>query len=75
MHFRLGSGDTNTNRGFCFFARWVVLQDCHAAGPWLATLQGALEGLKGDPNVHDNFRLWLTTAAAADFPPDLLHKR
>lgn len=54
--------------------RWVVLQDCHLAGPWLDTLQSALDELKGNPNLHDNFRLWLTTLPA-NIPTELLHTR
>jgi hypothetical protein len=66
---------SSANEGWSGFRRWVVLQDCHLAGPWLDTLQSALDELKGNPNLHDNFRLWLTTLPATNIPTELLHTR
>lgn len=52
---------------------WVCLQNCHLAGGWMPGLERLVEG--ADPErVHRDFRLFLTSAPAPDFPAPLLRR-
>ena len=58
---------------------WVLLQNCHLAKSWMATLESVVDGLaqelteEGRPNtIHDDFRLWLTSMPANYFPIPVL---
>lgn len=48
---------------------WVLLQNCHLALGFLAELQSMVEATE---NVHDNFRLWITTEVHPNFPINFL---
>jgi dynein heavy chain len=51
---------------------WVCLQNCHLAASWLPRLDRMVESLREDENVHDSFRLWLTTMPTPKFPVPVL---
>ncbi|ORC87581.1 dynein heavy chain [Trypanosoma theileri] len=51
---------------------WVYLQNCHVYESWMPSLERCLEVLQSSPNVHDDFRLWLTTMPTRSFPVLLL---
>jgi len=51
--------------------KWVLLQNCHLAPSFMATLEGLVEKL--DPNeLHEMFRLWLTACPSPQFPISIL---
>jgi dynein heavy chain len=47
---------------------WVVLQNCHLATSYMPILEGKVEGFETMENLHDDFRLWLTSMPASTFP-------
>jgi dynein heavy chain, axonemal len=48
---------------------WVCLQNCHVAASWLSTLQAIVEELGRETcQVHEDFRLWLTSMPSPHFP-------
>ena len=51
---------------------WILLQNCHLASSYMPTLDRILENLKD--NLHNDFRIWLTTAPSAVFPITILMK-
>jgi dynein heavy chain len=53
---------------------WLCLQNCHLAESWLPKLDRKLEELRDAPegDVHDDFRLWLTTMPTPKFPVTVL---
>merc|ERR1740138_251896 len=51
--------------------KWVLLQNCHLAPSFMATLEGLVEKL--DPNeLNKDFRLWLTACPSPQFPISIL---
>ena len=46
---------------------WVLLQNCHLAVSWLPKLEAMVESL-GTEDVHEDFRLWLTSMPTPQFP-------
>uniref|UniRef100_A0A8C2TLH0 Dynein axonemal heavy chain 1 n=1 Tax=Coturnix japonica TaxID=93934 RepID=A0A8C2TLH0_COTJA len=50
---------------------WVFFQNCHLAPSWMPSLERLIECI--DPNeVHQNFRLWLTSLPSNHFPVSIL---
>ena len=49
--------------------KWAMLQNCHLLPSWLGSLEKILEDLG---EVHEDFRLWLTTEPVAAFPLGVL---
>merc|ERR1719383_572108 len=55
----------------CQSGKWVLLQNCHLAPSFMATLENLVEKL--DVNECDTmFRLWLTACPSPDFPISIL---
>ena len=56
----------------CFFlaGHWVCLQNCHLAKSWMPDLERLVAKLRADAegDLHNNFRLWLTSMPATHFP-------
>jgi len=51
--------------------KWVLLQNCHLAPSFMATLESLVEKL--DPEeLHEMFRLWLTACPSPAFPISIL---
>lgn len=57
---------TGSQRG-----QWVLLQNCHLLASWLPRLAIILEQMT---EVHDDFRLWLTTDPTDKFPLGILQR-
>jgi dynein heavy chain len=61
--------NTAIDRGY-----WVILQNCHLDCKWLTnSLDKIIREFPTDRS-HHNFRLWLTSRPAQDFPVGLLQK-
>jgi dynein heavy chain len=54
------------------WGKWVLLHNCHTNTPWInSALRMALNDVK-TRQIHDSFRLWLTTESMPGPPPYLL---
>jgi len=53
---------------------WVCLQNCHLASSWMLELERIVEAMQGEraSEVHDEFRLWLTSMPTKIFPVPVL---
>lgn len=50
---------------------WVCLQNCHLSVSWLPKLERIQEGMVAS-EVHEDFRLWLTSNPSDSFPVSIL---
>lgn len=70
----MGEGmETMANKHIAVFMRdggWLILNNCHLAIPYMAEMEDIMNP-KGK-EIHDNFRIWLTTESVPDFPLGLL---
>jgi len=51
---------------------WVVLQNCHLAKSWMPKLQMLVEAFPAMADIHNDFRLWLTSMPVPYFPVPVL---
>jgi dynein heavy chain len=51
---------------------WVLLQNCHLAKSWMRELEQLVEAFKEVKNLHEEFRLFLTSMPAEYFPASVL---
>eukprot|EP00929_Paragymnodinium_shiwhaense_P087551 TRINITY_DN476_c0_g7_i1.p1 TRINITY_DN476_c0_g7~~TRINITY_DN476_c0_g7_i1.p1 ORF type:complete len:2666 (-),score=827.08 TRINITY_DN476_c0_g7_i1:96-7328(-) len=51
--------------------QWVLLQNCHLAPSFMATLEGIVEKFEPE-DMHESFRLWLTACPSPAFPISIL---
>lgn len=47
---------------------WAMLQNCHLSKTFMAELERQVAALQGNPTVHADFRLWITSTPAPFFP-------
>ncbi|KAK7195889.1 dynein heavy chain [Novymonas esmeraldas] len=52
---------------------WVLLQNCHLLTVWMKDLEKMLEKMDSS-QVHEQFRLWLTTEPSGQFPMGILQR-
>jgi dynein heavy chain, axonemal len=50
---------------------WVYLQNCHVYASWMPQLQAIVEAMNPS-EIHDDFRLWLTSSPSPSFPAVVL---
>src|SRR5690606_29172995 len=51
--------------------QWVLLQNCHLAISWMSELERIVEGFENQ-ELHEGFRLWLTSMPSKAFPVSVL---
>nr|XP_012230662.1 PREDICTED: dynein heavy chain 1, axonemal-like [Linepithema humile] len=51
---------------------WVFFQNCHLTPSWMLELESFIETLSSE-NVHQDFRLWMTSEPSSNFPLSILH--
>jgi dynein heavy chain len=52
--------------------KWVCLQNCHLAASWMSTLESMIEKIASVWDVHNDFRLFLTSMPTTSFPVTIL---
>ncbi|XP_022235820.1 dynein heavy chain 2, axonemal-like [Limulus polyphemus] len=53
--------------------KWIFLANCHLSLSWMPHLERIIEHLQSEP-IHQDFRLWLSSAPHPDFPVSILQQ-
>mmetsp|Transcript_44339 Transcript_44339/g.86753 ORF Transcript_44339/g.86753 Transcript_44339/m.86753 type:complete len:4144 (+) Transcript_44339:98-12529(+) len=53
---------------------WVLLQNCHLAKSFMPELETVVDNFAEEPDIHQDFRLWLTSMPANYFPVAVLQR-
>ena len=52
---------------------WVFLQNCHLAASWMLAMESTIKNFSSpDANIHEDFRLFLSSMPTKSFPVSVL---
>jgi len=50
----------------------VILQDCHLNPSWFSRLEMIIDTIRNKTNIHEDYRLWITSMPTEKFPTSIL---